>query len=376
MSNRKYIRLAKPSIKYKELSGLEEIIESGILTKGKYVLEFERKIAEYTGASYAIATTSATTALHLSLCALEIGCGDEVIIPDFTFPATLNIVLQQRAIPVLVDIEKETYNINPQKIKDRITKKTKAIIPVHLFGYPSNMDPILKIAKANGLYVIEDAACALGAKYKEKYCGNIGNIGCFSFHPRKIITTGEGGAAVVNNRSIMKKMKMLHNHGGLYNKKLDRQVFKLAGYNYRMSEMQALMGIAQLRKLDRILSRRKKLAQVYVKKLTKNSYVTIPQSLRDNSHTFQSFVVLLDSKVNRNKVIKDLKNRGIEATLGTYSLHAQLYMKKYFELRNGEFPNSYFAYRHSITLPLYNDMTYEDQDYVVNALTESINKQN
>jgi dTDP-4-amino-4,6-dideoxygalactose transaminase len=196
------IRITKPDLNYEDLPELKKIINSGWLTKGPFLEKFEKVVSKYTGCKHAIGTSSGTTALHLSLVALRIEASDEVIIPDFTFPATANVVEMQGAIPVLIDIDLDTFNIDIQQIRQKISEKTKAIMPVHQFGLAANMDEIREIAEEKDILILEDAACALGSEYKGKICGGFGDAACFSFHPRKIITTGEGGMIGTNNDEI------------------------------------------------------------------------------------------------------------------------------------------------------------------------------
>lgn len=366
------IRLMKPDLKFEELEGLKEVVDSGFLTNGVKVAEFEHKIAEYVGTKYAIATTSATTALHLSLVILDIGQGDEVLVADFTFPATANVVVQQGAKPVLMDINLDSYTIDPNKLEEKITSKTKAIMPVHAFGQSVDMDPIMAIAQKHGLLVIEDAACALGTTYKGKKCGGIGDAGCFSFHPRKAITTGEGGMLVTNSKEVEEKAKILRNHGGVF--KDNQYLFEFAGFNYRMTEIQALMGLAQFKRMESIIEKRIFLAKAYEQKLKRVPHVTTPVAKDWGRHVFQSYVVLLSDEVDRNKLIISMKESGIETTLGTYALHAQPYFIRTYGYKKGDLPNSYKAYNQALTLPMFTEMTEEEINLVVDLLEKELNK--
>ena len=330
------IPIIKPEINFQEIeSELKEIFKSGILTKGPRVKKFEKIVAKYVGTKYAFATTSATTALHLSLAALGIGPKDEVLVADFTFPATANVVVQQGAKPVLVDISLDNYNIDKKDLERKITKRTKAIIPVDVFGSPVDMISIMKIAKKYNLAVVEDAACALGAEYKNKKTGTLGDTGCFSFHPRKSITTGEGGMVVTNNSELAKKISILRDHGGVFSKKKGFFSFEMAGFNYRMTEVQALLGIYQMKNIDKIINQKRNLAKIYSKILSNIKGVKLPQEMPYGRHTYQSYVVLLDKKINRNKVIKIMRKKGIETTLGTYALHAQPFLSKIMATEQG-----------------------------------------
>lgn len=362
------IPLTIPEINFQEIKNeLKNIFQSGILTKGPKVGQFEKVVAKYIGTKYAFATTSCTTALHLSLAAIGIKRGDEVLVPDFTFPATANVVVQQGATPVLVDINLDNYTIDIKDLEEKITKRTRAIIPVDAFGCPVDMLSILKIAKKYNLFVIEDAACALGAEYRGRKCGSLAATGCFSFHPRKLITTGEGGMIVTNNKTLARKIEILRNHGGVLNKNRFYR-FEMAGFNYRMSEVQAVMGIAQMKKIEEIIRKRKKLAKIYSAALREIKEVKLPREVSYGEHIFQSYVVLLDKKIDRDKVIQKMKKKGIETTLGTYALHAQPYFIEHYGYKPGELKNSFGAYNRTITLPFYPKLTRRQIEYIFKTL--------
>jgi len=367
------IRLMKPDLKFSELDGLEEVINSGFLTNGVKVEEFEKKVGEYVGTKYAVATTSATTALHLSLATLGITQNDEVLVADFTFPATANVVVQQGAKPVLIDIILDSYTIAPDKLEEKITKRTKAIIPVHAFGQSADMDPIMDIAKKHGLFVIEDAACALGTTYKGRKCGGIGDVGCFSFHPRKAITTGEGGMVVTNIKEVAEKAKTLRNHGGVFDGLFYR--FEFAGFNYRMTEIQALMGLSQINKIEAIIERRILLAKMYEKKLKGLPGIMTPIIKDWGRHVFQSYVVLLEDGIDRDKIVLFTRHNGVETTLGTYALHPQPFFMQNYGYKKGELINSYKAYKQALTLPLFSDITEDDMDLVVEMISKGTRAQ-
>ncbi|NQU99168.1 MAG: DegT/DnrJ/EryC1/StrS aminotransferase family protein, partial [Parcubacteria group bacterium] len=242
------IQVSKPSLGREELNNVMEAIKSSwISSKGKFITEFEENFAEYCGVKYGIATANGTVALHLALKALKISKGDEVIVPDLTFIATANVVTYCNAKPIFIDSNPDYWCIDPEKIEEKITTKTKAIIPVHLYGHPCDMDAITKIAKKYGLYVIEDAAEAHGAGYKGKKVGSFGDISCFSFYGNKIITTGEGGMCLTNNQKLAERMKILRDHGMSPDK---RYWYDVIGFNYRMTNIQAAIGVAQLKKID------------------------------------------------------------------------------------------------------------------------------
>jgi dTDP-4-amino-4,6-dideoxygalactose transaminase len=288
------IPLVKPYFDEDELTEIKNVLESGWVSQGPKVKEFENKIKAYLGVKYAIAVTNCTSALHLSLLGLGIKEGDEVLVADYTFPATGHAVLYCRAKPVFIDINPKTYNINPSLIKSKITAKTKAIIPVHTFGQPAEMDEIMGIAQKHDLIVIEDAVCALGAKYKNKYAGTIGDIGCFSFHARKGINTGEGGLVVTNNKNLAEKIRNLAVFGMKtawereINNKFIIPEFTEVGYNYKMSDITAAVGVAQFKKLERIIKQKQKLAQYWDEKLEEIEFIQPPYVNNDALHIYQA----------------------------------------------------------------------------------------
>lgn len=360
------IKLAAPEIDNKEIQQIKMVLDSGWLIQGKRVKEFEKKIARFVGTKYAIAVNSGTSALYLSLLALEISKGDKVITSNFTFPATANTIELTGAKTTLVDIKLDTFNINTSEIKSKITSKTKAIIPVHLFGQSTDMTPIIKLAKQYGLKIIEDAACALGATYKKRMCGNFGDLGCFSFHPRKAITTGEGGMIVTNKLGLAKKLRLLRNHGMASNK--DKTDFILPGLNNRMTEMQAAMGVVQIKKLNKIIQQRQKIAKIYDKLLCNIGEITIPKKTKDTNHTYQSYIVLLKKNINRNKLIQRLKKQEIETGIPTYALHKTAYFRKKYNFSNNEFPNSKTAFEQGLSLPMHSKLTAQEVEFIIKKI--------
>ncbi|PJC30177.1 glutamine--scyllo-inositol aminotransferase [Candidatus Roizmanbacteria bacterium CG_4_9_14_0_2_um_filter_39_13] len=370
MQKQKLIKLIEPDLGNDELSEIRQVFKSGILTRGPKVEQFETLVGKFVGAKYALATTSATTALHLALAALGIGPGDEVLVPDYTFPATANVVVQLGAIPVLVDIDLDTFTIDLKDLEKKITKRSKAIMPVHAFGLSADMNPVNVLAKKHHLFVVEDAACALGTTYYGKRCGNLSDIGCFSFHPRKAITTGEGGMITTNSKRLADQMSLLRNHGGL--RKNGRFTFLAAGYNYRLSDIQAAVGVAQMHKLPDILRKRTKRAQDLYTALKDIDGISLPNIPPWKGHVFQSFVILLDMKYNRDTVIENMKKKNIETTLGTYALHDQPFFMKQYGYKASDLKKSHYVYKHALTLPLYAQMTKQDINRIVVGLAESL----
>ena len=365
------IRLIVPSMGEEEVSAVARVLESGYLTQGPRVEEFENLIAECVGTDYAFATSSCTTALHLCLAATGIGTGDEVLVPDFTFPATANVVVQQGAVPVLVDIDPVTFTMDAEDMQRKISAQTKAVMPVHAFGLSADMDPIMELAQKNGLAVIEDAACALGATYKGRACGSIGLAGCFSFHPRKSITTGEGGAITTSDEALAERIRLLRSHGGV--RREGRFTFEAAGFNYRLSDILGAVGVVQMGKLEQILNERHRLAGELTSRFAGTAgLAALPSDQDYGEHTYQSYVAILEPGLNRDAVIDEMRSRGVETTLGTYALHMQPFFAKEYGYSRGDLPNSFGAYERSLTLPLYAGMDSGALDSVAVALRGSL----
>ena len=362
----KKIPLVKPQFDWEELArDFRKIAQSGQLTRGQFLEKFEKQLKDYLKVRYVFATSSCTTALHLALLAAEIGPSDEVLTSDFSFPATGNVVVQTGAKPVFVDIDLDTLCMNINDLAKKITPKSKAIMVVHPFGFPAKMSEIIKIARKNKLIVIEDAACALGSSHKNKLLGTWGDLGCFSFHPRKNITTGEGGAIVTNNSQFAKSIEALRNHGGI--KKFYQWEFVKTGFNYRPSELQAALGTQQMPHLTQLTLGRRKIARKYLRALKDIPGLILPNEPKDGFFNWQSLVILLPKNINRDQVIEKLRKKGIEAVLGTYAMHAEPSFKR-LGYQVGDCPNSYDAYKHSLTLPLFAQMTDQELNYIVTNL--------
>ncbi len=360
------MRLNVPLLGEPELAAVGAVLETGFLTQGPRAREFESLVEDLVGTAYAFATSSATTGLHLALHASGVQPGDEVVVPDYSFPATANAVIQQGAVPVFVDIDPGTFNLDPALLEASITERTAAIMPVHAFGLPADMAQINAVAARHGIPVIEDAACAFAATYQGVAAGALGTAGVFSFHPRKIITTGEGGMITTSDTGIAERIAVLRTHGAVRGETY--MSFVDAGYNYRLSDINAAIGIAQMARLDHILERRRSLAASYAARLADIDGVTTPVVPTDRTHTFQSYVLTLDDEFDRDAVIHDLKTRDIETTLGTYSMHLQPYFRDRFGIRDEDLPAATRAHRQALTVPLYPQMTDADVDSVVDAL--------
>ncbi|TSA25911.1 aminotransferase class I/II-fold pyridoxal phosphate-dependent enzyme [bacterium] len=360
------IKLARPYIPEKAIEKAAEVLRSGNLVQGKYVKEFENSICNYLKIKNAVVVSSGTAALHLSLLALGIKRGDEVIVPAFTFPATANVVELVGAKPVFVDINLSDFCIDTAKIEEKITSKTKAIIPVHEFGQSAKLDDIMNIAQKYNLKIIEDAACALGAEFEHQKVGTFGELGCFSFHPRKAITTGEGGVIVTNNDKLAEKLKILRNHGISY--KDGKVDFVEAGLNYRMTDFQAVLGIEQLLEIDNIIEQRIKIANLYNEKLSSIDKIKIPHNFKNRKAVYQTYHILVNDVINRDNLIMKLKENGIETNLGAQALPCLTYYKNKYNLKERDFPNAVKAYKQGLTLPMGDHINNEN----INVITEKL----
>lgn len=366
------MRLNLPLTGDEELAAVAEVLDSGFLTQGPKAAEFERVVSEYVGTEHGFATSSCTTGLHLALVALGVGAGDEVIVPDFTFPATANVVVQLGARPVLVDVEPVTFNATADSIGAAITNRTKAIMVVDAFGQPADMDPIMAVAGNAGIPVIEDAACALGGEYKGRRAGALADVGCISFHPRKVITTGEGGMVLTDDDALAHRMSVLRSHGAVRDELY--MTFIDAGFNYRLSDINAAIGLVQMSRLEAIIADRRRLAGLYSRLLEQIDGVTAPCEAEGVRHTYQSFVVMLDSGVPRDEVVRRMRAQGVETTLGTYALHAQPYFGRELGHQPGDLPHSSQAYRQAMTLPLYPQLAEDDVELAVRTLASIVDK--
>jgi perosamine synthetase len=306
------IPVSEPSIGEEELKNIIDCVKSSwISSKGKYIEEFEDGFSKFCGAKFGVSTSNGTAALHLALVALGVGPGDEVIVPTLTFVSTASIVTYCGAKPVFIDSEPSTWNIDSEKIKEKITDKTKALIPVHLYGYPADMDPILEIARDHGIKVVEDAAESHGAEYKGKKVGSFGDISCFSFYGNKILTTGEGGMCLTNNKGLAGKLKILKNHGMDPQKKYWHTV---VGFNYRMTNMQAAIGVAQLQKMDKFIKRKLEIAGLYNSMLKDVDDITIPPNSEWARNVYWMYTVLVEDGfgISKEELMKALESKGIE----------------------------------------------------------------
>lgn len=343
------IKLSDPCISEAAIERAAAVLRSGNLVQGKIVAAFEESLAAYLHVPHAVLVSSGTSALHLALHALGIGEGDEVIVPAFSFPATANVVELTGAAPVLVDITLDDCGIDARLIERAVTPRTKAIMPVHEFGQPADWAPIEALAGRLGIPVVEDAACALGAVYGDRKIGTLGALACFSFHPRKTITTGEGGCVTTASDELAARLRALRNHGmELRNGARD---FVLPGYNYRLTEFQAAIGLEQFERLDALVSHRREIASIYDEALSR-SPVRVPRRFPERHATYQTYHLLLTEGVERAAVIEKLGSHDIEANLGAQAIHCQSFYAERYGFAPEQFPSSLEAYRSGLALPM------------------------
>jgi len=363
------IPLIKPYITDKIKQQVLDVLESGYLTEGPVTKMFEEKFRDYIGCKHAIALTSATTGLECALRALNIGAGDEVIVPDYTYPATANVVAIVGAKAVIVDVCRETMLIDYKEIEKAITPNTKAIIPVSIFGNPLDYNILNQIKGKYNLFIIEDAACALGAEYESVKVGNQADISVFSLHPRKFITTGEGGM-LTTNKSEWAEWINSYKHFGMDMKNTAREgvKFKITGTNYKLSNIQAAVGLGQLEHIDLLLNRRRELAQNYINLIGNNKNISIPYTTPGGLHSYQAFCIYIK---NRDEKIKAMRLKGVETQIGTYALHMhEAFINNELIEMKSNMENSLWVYENCMTLPLYHDLTFEDQAFIIECLNE------
>ena len=350
-------------------------LDQTMLTFGPQLEKFESDFSKYTKAKYAIAVSNCTAALHLSLKALGIKENDEVIIPDLTFVADANAILACNAKPTIVDINKNNFFLSISNLKKNITKKTKAIIPVHIYGQVCNINEVLDVAKANNLKVVEDCAHAIGTFHKSKHVGTIGNTGCFSFYPTKNITTAEGGMVITNSKNIADKVRQLRSHGMLKSLKSRYAggypwVFDISepGYNYRLDEIRCALGISQLRRIAKINKMRKTAASYYHSKLHNITGVILPDMVRDKSHSYHLYTIRVTKSfgMSRNQLFKKLKQAGIRTTVYWMPIHKFTAYNRYVKKSNIKTTSK--IYDEILSLPLFPNISKRHQDAVINCI--------
>mgnify|MGYP000243956052 CR=1 FL=1 len=364
----KTIPMANPFIGEEEANAVFEAVNSGWLSMGPKVAEFEKDFAEMVGSKYAIATNNGTAALHVAMIAAGIKDGDEVLVPDITFASTANVVLYERAVPVLVECDSKTFNINLEDLEKKITEKTKAIIPVDMNGMPVDYNEILEIAKHHNLQVIADSAESLGAIYKGKKVGSIAPMHIFSFFPNKNMTTGEGGMVTTNNSQVAKAISQLRNMGQDY-----RYHHILLGFNYRMTEVAAAIGLEQMKKLNSIMLEKERIVERYNVGF-KDCLGVITPWLPDyvDKHAWYMYTITLNSSINRDEVVNKLKELGVETRTSFPPIHAQpFYIDRFGDQREG-FPISTKAWGSLINLPIWVGLPKADQDYIIASVKRII----
>lgn len=368
MEINKFIPLASPDINQQDIDCVTAVLRSGMLVQGVNVLALERSFNEFNKSRNAIALSNGTATLHLALLALGIGKGDEVIVPAFSYVATANVVEMVGATCVFVDIEIDTFNIDVTKIEGLITAKTKAIIPVHEFGLACDIETIMQIATKHKLFVIEDAACALGATQNGKYAGTFGNLGSFSLHPRKSITSGEGGVLLTANNELANKLRQLRNHG--IEMQEGQMHFVDAGLNYRMTDFQAALANSQMQRLAQIIAYKQELAEVYFNEI-KNERIVLPSIPSDRNHTWQTFHILISNEKDQVAALTELKENNIGANYGAQCIPATAYYKAKYQLDSEQqFPNAYRAFTKGIAIPIYEKLTKD----IIKHISNSINR--
>lgn len=378
-----FIPVAQPDLSGNEKKYLLNCLSSSwISSKGKFINNFEESFAKFIGSKFAISTSNGTTALHLAVAALGIGKGDEVIVPDLTFIASANVVSYTGAKPVLVDVDRQTWNIDPDKIEQSISKRTKAILVVHLYGYPANMNKTIPLAKKHNLFVIEDAAEAHGAEIRMRLrhlgggrmdsrpkgggiwrkVGSIGDVGCFSFYGNKIITTGEGGIVVTNNRKLAEKIRILRDHGQTPTRRYYHEVI---GFNYRMTNLQAAIGCAQLERIEEFIERKRKIARLYNSHLKNIPGITLPPGTPWAKSVYWLYSILINKPYpkGRDQLIELLLKENIESRPFFYPLH-QLPPYK----QKGNFPNANFLSKSGISLPSSCTLTDEEIEKIAGII--------
>ena len=365
----------EPWISDEDKKIVEKTLTQSMLTLGPQLEKFENDFCKYSKAKYAVAVSNCTAALHLSLMALGIKKDDEVIIPDLTFVADANAILACNAKPVIVDINKENFFLSISNIKKNITKKTKAIIPVHIYGQVCNIEEILDVAKDNNLKVIEDCAHAVGTFHKSKHVGTLGNTGCFSFYPTKNITTAEGGMVITNSEKIAEKVRQLRNHG--MTKSLKSRYsseypwifdIKQPGYNYRLDEIRAALGITQLKRIKKINELRKKASSYYNKNLQNIPGIILPDMVNDKTHSYHLYTIRVTKpyKLSRNQLFKKLKDNGIRTTVYWMPIHKYTAYRKFVKTSN--ILNTIKIYDEILALPLFPNISKKHQDAVIKVI--------
>ncbi len=373
--SQKFIPYGRHYIDEDDIKEVIEVLKSDWITTGPKIAEFEEAVCGYVNAKFGIAVNSGTSALDIAVASLELPEDSEIITTPFTFVATSNAIIYNNHKPVFVDIQRDTFNIDPQEIEKAITDKTRAIIYVDYAGHPCEIDEIKEIAEEHNLYLIEDACHALGAEYKGKKVGSLADITVFSFHPVKHITTGEGGIAVTNDRELAEKMTLLRNHG------IDKDTqdrygpnsswaydMKYLGRNYRITDFQCALGISQLKKLDKFLGKRRELASMYNGLLEDVEFIRLPVSKSNVKHGWHLYTILLDESINRDDFFIYMRSAGIGVNIHYIPVYRHSYYIKNFNIHPKNYPVTENIFNRIITLPLYPTMDYDDISFVCSKI--------
>jgi len=379
-----FLLFHKPWLGEEEEREIVDTIKSGWITTGLKTKKFEQEFARYRGTKYAIGLNSCTAALHLALVVAGVKNGDEVITTPITFASTANVIIHQGAKPVFIDVEPDTLNIDATKIEERITKKTKAIIPVHFAGHPADMDKIIEIAKKHNLVVIEDAAHSIEAEYKGRKIGSIGDMTCFSFYATKNITTGEGGMLTTNNKEWAKKIGILSLHGISHDawKRYGEEGYKhwdiiYPGYKYNMYDLQAALGLSQLKKIEDFWQIRKRYTLDYREAFKDIPQIQVLSEKEDIRHSYHLFVIIVKTeelKTDRDTIMNEIQKEGVGIGIHFRAIHLHPYYRKTFGFKEGMFPNAEYASERVISLPLYPKMTEENIQRVISVVKVVISR--
>lgn len=378
------VPIARTLLSSEEIESVVSCLRSGWLVQGPRVKDFEKKWSNFVGVEHSIAVTSGTTALHLSLAALGFNPGDEAIVPAFTWVSTANVIEHLGGRVVFCDIKLDTFNLDINQLESLVTSKTKAIIPVHLFGLAANMEAVQAVAKQHGLAIVEDAACGFGTRYHGRHVGTFGDTGCFSFHPRKSITTGEGGMITTNDDQLAAKLYRLRDHGASVTdlqRHMGSRPYLLAdhleaGYNQRMTDIQGALGSAQMERAQDIIAKRQQLAKIYDEAFLDLGWLRKPASIPGYEHSYQSYACLFEPEpitvdnvksinMQRNSWMDELMQNGVSTRPATHAVHMLSYYRDKYQINPSDYPNSWIANDCSISLPLFHGMTELEQEHVI-----------